>query len=108
MLYMKFKHYLKKTQLDSAFCRLKVSLSNVSVIPLSYIRWYVRYVSVFQRENIACWTLEQINDQIYLDNDLNMDNSIDRTEMDALLVNWGIVGKAFQLHLSMVIVLHYK
>jgi len=57
-------------------------------------------VSVFQRENIACWTLEQINDQIYLDNDLNNDNAIDGPEMDRLLVNWGIVGTTFLIALN--------
>jgi len=43
-------------------------------------------------ENIPCWTLEQINDQIYLDNDLNQDDSLDATERLALVTKWGING----------------
>jgi len=44
-------------------------------------------------ENIPCWTLEQIADQIYLDHDTNNDGSMDVFELEALLVDWGIVCK---------------
>jgi len=44
-------------------------------------------------ENIQCWTLEQITDLIYQDNDLNQDGSLDMGELYAMLTGWGIVGK---------------
>ena len=44
-------------------------------------------------ENIPCWTLDQINDQIYLDSDVNQDGALDGAEMSGMLAAWGIVGK---------------
>ena len=44
---------------------------------------------------VPCWTLEQINDEIYTDSDTNQDGALDAAELDVMLAGWGIVSKIF-------------